>query len=1110
MDRIRLAGSGRGRMLRAGALAAALAGSAFADDAPRPPQLRFHRLTADQGLSDSTVEAILQDSRGFIWVGTADGLNRYDGYDFEVYSPDDAAPDSIVGGYVWDLLEDTSGNLWVGTSLGLSRYVRATDSFVSFVHDPQDESSLSNANAQEIFEDSRGDLWVGTGVGLNRLDLASGSFVRYLHDPEDDATLGHDNVQVVFEDSRGRLWVGTQGGLDLLDRDSGAFSHYRHDPEDPASLSHNFIRSIEEDRFGDIWVGTEVGLNRLRRDVPGSFERYLYDPDDPASIQDEQVWAVLEDSQGVLWIGTDRGGLAYYDRARRAFVHYLHDPVDPLSISSNAVYVICEDASGDLWTGNYAGGVNLVDRASTAFEFYTHVPGDPQSLSHQSVLSFLEDRSGRIWVGTEDGLAAFDRAERRFSRYRHDPRDPASLPAPAVLSLHEDRDGGLWVGTYNGGLSRFDPGTGTFTRLVLDQEDSPSAERSQVWTAVGDRHGFLWVGTSGGLYRVDRATGDSVLYRGDPAQPGRLRHDYIWALCEDGRGRLWVGTHDGLALYDRERDAFDSYWHDPADATSLSFSQITAIREDLDGRIWIGTHGGGLNLLDARQRTFSAVGLEEGLPSDVVLSVAPDGDGFLWLGTNKGLSRFDPRTGELLNLDQNDGLQGSQFNRGAALRARDGTLFFGGINGFNVFDPGAVQPNRKPPPVVLTGFEIFNQSVPVGEGSPLRKQISEAELITLRHEHSVLTFEFAALNYRNSGRNEYAYMLEGFDAGWVRAGTKRSATYTNLDPGSYTFRVKGSNNSGVWNERGASIRLVVLPPLWATWWFRLLGALALIGLILAAYRLRVRRITNQNLLLQAEIRERQRAEEERARLLVEMEAKNVMLEQQSAELERFAYTVSHDLKSPLVTIHGFVGLLEKDVEAGDLEGVRKSIRHIGEASATMSRLLRDVLELSRVGRVANPSEGTSLSELARQAATIFAGQLEERGVELDIDPEMPTVVGDRLRLFEVFQNLIGNALKFMGGQARPRISIGAHQEDGQVVCFVRDNGRGIDPRYHGKIFGLFQRLDLESEGSGIGLALVRRIVEVHGGRVWVDSEGQGSGSTFWFSLAHPPRERPAE
>ena len=1076
-----------------------------ASGALEAPRLRFKRLTTDQGLSDSTVEAVLQDHRGFMWFGSAAGLSRYDGYEFKVYVPDEADPGSMEGSYVWTLFEDRDGVLWIGTSHGLSRYVRETDSFVTYRGHTGGEHAISSDFVQDIVEDAAGNLWVATGAGLNRLDRATGRFERYQHDPADAASLSDDTVQALCADRQGRLWVGTAGGLNLLEAGSRHFMRYRHDPRDRHSLSHDSVRDILQDRQGRIWLATDGGLDLLDPVRPGRITRWA--GPGASRIATGIVWALLEDARGALWLGTDRGGLAYIDEAAGELVHYLHDPSDAASLSGNAVYSLYEDRVGDLWIGNYAGGVNFVDRASTAFEFHTSIPGRPGTLNHNSVLSFLEDAGGRIWVGTEDGLARFDRAAGRFVQYRHDPGRPDSLSAPPVTALHQDRDGVFWVGTYHGGLNRFEPATGRFARVSLGPIEVANPLSTQVWSIADDRHGRLWVGTAGGLIGLDRATGATETYQASDDEPSSLAHNIVWALHEDRAGRLWVGTHQGLSRYDREAAAFVNLRHEPANSHSLSHDQIATFYEDGQGRLWIGTHGGGLNLFDPQRGDFRALGVGDGLPSAVVLSITEDQAGNLWLGTNRGLSRFEPAAGRFVNFDHNDGLQSRQFNRGAALTSRDGLVLLGGIRGFNLFAPRDVAINDVTPPVVITDFQIFNRSVPIGERGPLSRQIGETDLIEVRHDQSVLTFEFAALNFRNPARNQYAYRLEGFDPDWVSAGAQRSVTYTNLDPGAYTFRVKASNNSGVWNETGATVRMVVTPPVWATWWFRLLALLVLSTLVLAIHRMRVRTFRAHNLALEAEIAERRRAETERERLIGEMEATGLALERQNTELERFAYTVSHDLKSPLVTIRGFLGLLQKDIETGDEAGVRRDLQQIGTASDTMARLLRDVLELSRVGRVANPAEELPLTDLAVEAAGLVSAQVEELGVELEIQPDMPTVVGDRIRLLEVFQNLIANAVRFMEDQSRPRVSVGGWAEEDRVVCLVCDNGKGIEPRYQDKIFGLFERLDPEAEGSGIGLALVKRIVEVHGGRIWVESEGRGQGATFWFSLARRPDTR---
>ncbi len=1058
---------------------------------------RFVNLTKQHGLSDNTVEAIIEDHRGFMWFGTPDGLNRYDAHAFAVYRHDPDDPGSLSDSYVLSLLEDRDHNLWIGTLNGLNRYQRETDTFTSYGHDPENPASLSNNVIFGMHEDRDGNLWVATVWGLNRFDSETGAFARYLPDeqqPERGPSVAY--VRTIHEDSSGTLWLGTgEGGLDAFDRGSGTFTHYRHDPAEPESLSHDDIWDILEDSAGELWVATMGGLDRFDRG--GDVARFQRDS---VSLGNRHVDAILEDRQGVLWIGTDGDGLSRFDRPTGTLYTYRHDPAGETTLGSDVVRTVYEDSKGDLWVGTYTGGVSFLNRNHVAFSYYRHLVNDQTSLSHSAVLSLFQDADGSFWIGTEGGLNRFDPETGTFRRYLHDPANPRSLSADAVLSILRDSAGRLWAGTFYGGLNRLDAeaGAGSFTRFEHDPDVPRGLGNPHVWDIFEDSAGHLWLGTFGGAYRFDPDAGDFIAYLHDLDDPSTVGDNIVWSFFEDRGGTLWLATQGGLSRYQRTSDSFETYRHDDRDARSLGHNQVLSIHEDPQGRLWLATEGGGLNVFDRATETFSDFRVADGLPSEVVYGILEDDRGRLWLSTKEGLSRFDPATSTFINYNRSDGLLAYPFSRNASLRSRDGKMYFGGTNGFSSFFPDRVRDNLEIPPVVLTELQVFNRPVAAGDaGGALDHDITEAEQIRLRYDQSVFSLGFAALNYRAPEKNRYAYMLEGFDQDWRDVTAARTATYTNLDPGGYVFRVRGSNNSGLWNDEGASIEILIAPPYWATLWFRALMVVAAAAVLLGAYAWRTQGIRERNRALRAEIEERRLIEAERERLIEEMAAKN-------AELERFAYTVSHDLKAPLVTIKGFLGMLKKDSLAGNTVRMEHDIARIGGAADKMHQLMHQLLELSRVGHQADAPEAVPLADLAGEAVALCAEDIRRRGAAVDVAPDMPVVVGDRVRLLQVYQNLVQNAVKYMADQPEPRVEIGAGMDGTLALCHVRDNGQGIEPRFQDKVFGLFERLDVREEGTGVGLALVKRIVERHGGRIWLESEGSGTGCTFYFTLDASP------
>ncbi|MBC8081865.1 MAG: hypothetical protein H7Z21_01525, partial [Hymenobacter sp.] len=866
----------------------------------------FSRLTVDDGLSYNSVISICQDSRGFMWFGTYHGLNKYDGHRITSYLANPRDSSALSDNSITCLFQDSRRTLWVGTRLGgLNRYDPDRDAFVRYSVESRPPYRLGGNRITCIFEDRRGRLWVGTEYGLNLLERGARTFRQFRHRPQDPTSLNDSYVYTVIENERGEVLVLT--GAEQLNRYQPATGTFAAADVGGETGRLHSARLLTQDQQGRYWAGTfERGLLRFGR---GPVQAYQHQATEAGSLSRDQVKALLPTRRGELWVGTDGGGVDVYDPVRDSFRHLRAEDETPGSLSSNAVYSLYEDRTGTVWVGTFGGGVNYYSPHHNWFAHYTYLPRIANSLGHRSVLALHQAPDGRVWVGTDGGgLDVFDPARRAFRHFRHDPADPHSLSADVVKTLYRDRQGTLWVGTYLGGLNRYDPVRGRFERYLHDPANPRSLSSNLVWNIYEDRRGQLWVSTLGsGLCMMDRARGTFTRFH-PRSGPGTLNDHNVVTMLEDRTGQLWIGTEDrGLNLYDPRTRTFSYVQYDVKKSNSLSSNRIQTMFEDSRGRFWVGTADAGLNLLNRRTGTFRRFTTRQGLPSNVINSVVEDRAGQLWIGTNLGLARFDAARGTFQTYTREDGLQSNEFNINAALLARGGELYFGGVNGFNVFAPEELTSNPTAPPVVLTGLLVFNEPVRAGQ-SPglLRRHITEADTLTLSYREAAVTFQFAALNFIAPQKNRYAYRLDGFDTQWRYVGTRHEATYTNLDPGTYTFRARAANNDGVWNRRGVALTVVVTPPWWKTTWFRVLaGVLGWSG-IMAVYLLRTRRLRRQlqrEKLLAISTKE---AELREARL----EHEKALVEMSKARLETEIQTKNSELASSVMnTVHQNEALL---------------------------------------------------------------------------------------------------------------------------------------------------------------------------------------------------------
>jgi len=731
-----------------------------------------------------------------VGAGTSGGLCRFDAYGMVVYKHDIGDPRSLSDNSVHVIYEDRAGVLWVGTrGGGLNRFDRATEQFTRFQHDPNNPNSPSRDEILAICEGNDRDstLWLGTwNGGLNAFSRSKMRFTHYRHDAADPASLSDENVTALYSDRGGMLWIGTwESGLNRFDPANGRFSHYRFNrgasPDESANVINN--RAFHADGQGMLWFGTRSGLTRFNL-ATGEFKQYQHDPRDPNSLSNNDVMAVCEDRFGTLWIGTNRGGLNRFDRVTEKFTAYRHDPNDPHSLGSNSVRSLCADDAGLIWVGT-TGTLNKFDPAPPPFQHH-------QTNGAVNVLYKSPARDEELWIGTQTGLY-----------YRPgDAREPSSIrnehgKIGQVKSLYEDRQiGALWIGTWGGGLMRLDRDSKRLTHYRLD-DNNPNHSDRWIESVIQSRSGEIWLAADG-VYRIRLDQNGKPAFKvlgHNPADPHSLSSNEATVVYEDRAGTLWVGTRNAglnkLVFVADDSAAFIHYRPDPKNPNSLSHNRILTIYESRAGEFWIGA-GIGLNKFDRAQETFKHYTASDGLPNDQINGIVEDDRGRLWLCTNDGIAKFDPRRETFKVYDESDGLTSRRFWAGAK-SAFTGEVFLGGDDGYYVFHPDSLKDNSFVPPVVFTRFERYNtddaEGVAISE-----KGLSARQSIAVMFKDNILTLGFAALNYRNPHKNQYAYKLEGYSDKWIHLGNKREVTFTNLDAGEYTLRVKGSNDDGVWNE----------------------------------------------------------------------------------------------------------------------------------------------------------------------------------------------------------------------------------------------------------------------------------------------------------------------
>jgi PAS domain S-box-containing protein len=1146
--------------------------------------IRFARISSSQGLSQVRVSDIVQDDQGFIWFGTWNGLNRYDGYNFRVFKHDPERQESLSGVFIYSLFKDRAGTIWVGTDQSLDRFDPLTEKFSHYHFDVQDSSGLPTT-VNQISQDSSGMLWLSTRKGLFRLDPVTGKTKHFYHDPGDPSSLGDNDIKSTGEDRAGRFWVGTSQTLDEFDRNTGKVKRHVLTGESGIGLW------FHEDRFGVFWIvyGPDGSIATFEPKT-NKLTRYEFDSQGPESNMKNPAYALLEDHEGTMWFGTAVGGLLKFDREHRRFISYHNLPGDRDSLVDNRVIALFEDREKNIWVGMHDVEPQFFATRPQPFTRLTNPSDSRNSISPGLVGALYQDRQGVLWVGVNRSLVRIDRKTGLSSRFQ-------PVAGSEVLSIIEDGPDVLWIAGTSP-LLRYNRKTGELRHYIHDRSDPTTLCSGVVQRLLIDHRHTLWAATWDGLCHFEPLTQRFTTYKPDPTTRG-LNY---YAIAEDPQGNLWLGGNLGLHRFDPNTGQFTVYSHKSDDPHSLSDNRVVTIYFDRAGSMWVGTQNG-LDKFDPRTRTFAAYSERNGMGGNVVSCILEDQRGLLWMSTNKGVSSFDPRTQKFSNYTMADGLPGPDLTGwGACFKSAAGEMFFAGFSGVTAFFPDQVVAdadvaNAFVPPIVLTDFRLFGNPVTLSAGSPLKKAVNYTDTITLSHSQNIFSIGFSALSLFNPATNRYRYKLDGLDQEWNEVGSdQRLASYTTLPAGTYMFHVQGASRRGPWSEPGAQLRIQILPAWWNTWWFRALCATACLALFWGLYRVRVQELRRQEKKLrdvietmptfawtalpdgsvdfvnrhwqeytglsteksvgsgweaavhpedlrrpgekwrasvaggapfENEVRYRRAADGQyrwflaRAVPLRDARGKIVKWYGVSTDIEdrkraeqllaELAHTnrvstmgelvasIAHELAQPITatTNNAKASLRWLQRDPPDLTQVRKGTESIIEAGNFASEVIDRLRSLYK--KSTPKRELVAINDVIGEMALLLRSEANGYAVSIrtDLTVDLPKVTADRVQLQQVLMNLMINgieAMKETGGALTVKTGRG---EGGQVLISVNDTGVGLPAGRADEIFDAFFTTKLQ--GSGMGLAISRSIVESHGGYLWATSN-DGRGATFHFTL----------
>jgi signal transduction histidine kinase/ligand-binding sensor domain-containing protein len=1116
--------------------------------------VRFKRITINEGLSLSSVYCIYQDSKGFMWFGTEDGLNKYDGQSITVYGATTDQHYILANKWIEEIYEDKTGMIWLGSRGGLTKYNPRKGVFTTLHYNPESPSTLSNDTVTAIATDLQNEVWVGTFQGLNRVDRITNEVERIIPKEkglegltsritgflQDDAgtfwiasyrgLYSYDTKSgLFFQETAGgmidahtrihamchrndAIWIGSDNGLIKLDL-SGARQHLRFSPR--FAKPDAVISGLLVDRLDQVWMQTDDGLYCFN---PGNkrLKKVISPGGTTHSLALNPVEPLIEDGEGFIWHGTFGNGVFKIDPATLSFDHYLHNPADPQSLSENSINCVFEDRSGAIWFGTFGAGISILDPLSNRFTLFKSNPFNPNSLISSFVWTVFETSDRTLWFGTNaHGISVYDPDRKVFTHYDHDPSDPYSLSNTSVRKIYQDSRGRIWVGTDGGGLNLFRPGDRSFIHYYHDPDDPSSISDNSVRAIYEDRHGNLWVGTMNGLNLFDPEAGTFKHYIHDPGDPASLPNDFIYsAIYQDHGNNLWIGTYGGgLCKMDPSTGTCITYANDPEDPTTISDNIVFSIYEDDMGRFWIGTNSG-LNMFYPATGSFRRFGVGEGLANEVIYGILPDDENNIWMSSNLGIMRFDLETFEVKNFDMNDGLQSNEFNGGAYHRGHDGKLYFGGVYGLNVIDPAEIMPVKDVAEVTLTKLEVMGKEVRIAgveleedfEENPdqvleyegdyyVSENVTYMEEIILDYPHRFFSIEFSALNSLQSGKLTYSYIMQNLETEWNNAGARNYVSYANMKAGTYLLKVVAVNSDGYRSDPPLQLQITITPPLWMSWWFIILEILVAVTVAVMIYVFLLKSRTNRLLKYQnQQISIANEALRESERNLKEL----------NATKDKFFSIISHDLRNPFSSLMSISELMVENFDATNRDDHRAGFQKINQSLEHLLSLLENLLTWSRSqrGKIKYDPVRFNLTNLIRENINLHRILAEKKGIMLHAtETDEIYAYGDRDMINSVLRNLMTNAVKFTGPDGKVEVKV--HSGDEHIEVSVVDEGVGISEENMKRLFRIDEKFKSTGtageKGTGLGLIICREFVEKHGGEIWVSSK-PSKGSTFSFTI----------